>query len=108
VFIGVLRKKLKPTVIQKYFSLEILINVSAGAPGKYITGAALDRPAVRYCNRRSHSTSSGPLEPRILYKLTAAVCNEGTGSNDALPRRRRNKNHIDASSKGNIALTWRR
>jgi hypothetical protein len=30
VFIGVLRKKLKHTVIQKYFFLEILINVKAG------------------------------------------------------------------------------
>jgi hypothetical protein len=30
VFMGVLRKKLKHTVIQKYFSLEILINVKAG------------------------------------------------------------------------------
>jgi hypothetical protein len=27
---GVLRKKLKPTVVQKYFFLEILINVKAG------------------------------------------------------------------------------
>jgi hypothetical protein len=30
VFMGVLRKKLKHTVIQKYFFLEILINVKAG------------------------------------------------------------------------------
>jgi hypothetical protein len=30
MFIGVLRKKLKHTVIQKYFFLEILINVKAG------------------------------------------------------------------------------
>jgi hypothetical protein len=30
VFMGVLRKKLKHTVIQKYFSPEILINVKAG------------------------------------------------------------------------------
>jgi hypothetical protein len=29
VFMGVLRKKLKHTVIQKYFFLEILINVKA-------------------------------------------------------------------------------
>jgi hypothetical protein len=47
---GVLRKQLKHTVIQKYFFLEILINVKAGrvkeAPGKYITGAALDRPGL--------------------------------------------------------------
>jgi hypothetical protein len=30
VFMGVLRKKLKHTVIQKYFFLDILINVKAG------------------------------------------------------------------------------
>jgi hypothetical protein len=30
VFMGVLRKKLKHVVIQKYFFLEILINVKAG------------------------------------------------------------------------------
>jgi hypothetical protein len=30
VFMGVLRKKLKHTVIQKYFFLQILINVKAG------------------------------------------------------------------------------
>jgi hypothetical protein len=30
VFMGVLRKKLKHTVIQKYIFLEILINVKAG------------------------------------------------------------------------------
>jgi hypothetical protein len=30
VFMGVLRKKLKHTVIQKYFFLEILINLKAG------------------------------------------------------------------------------
>jgi hypothetical protein len=30
VFMGVVRKKLKHTVIQKYFFLEILINVKAG------------------------------------------------------------------------------
>jgi hypothetical protein len=30
VFIGVLRKKLKHTVIQKYFFIEIMINVKAG------------------------------------------------------------------------------
>jgi hypothetical protein len=30
VFMGVLRRKLKHTVIQKYFFLEILINVKAG------------------------------------------------------------------------------
>jgi hypothetical protein len=30
VFMGVLRKNLKHTVIQKYFFLEILINVKAG------------------------------------------------------------------------------
>jgi hypothetical protein len=30
VFMGVLRKKLKHTVIQKYLFLEILINVKAG------------------------------------------------------------------------------
>jgi hypothetical protein len=30
VFIGLLRKKFKHTVIQKYFFLEILINVKAG------------------------------------------------------------------------------
>jgi hypothetical protein len=30
MFMGVLRKKLKHTVIQKYFFLEILINVKAG------------------------------------------------------------------------------
>jgi hypothetical protein len=30
VFLGVLRKKLKHAVIQKYFFLEILINVKAG------------------------------------------------------------------------------
>jgi hypothetical protein len=30
VFIGMLRKKLKHTVIQKYFFLEILINIKAG------------------------------------------------------------------------------
>jgi hypothetical protein len=51
MFMGVLRKKLEHTLIQKYFFLlEILINVKAGrvkrAPGKYITGAALDRPGV--------------------------------------------------------------
>jgi hypothetical protein len=37
--------------MQKYFFLEILINVKAGrvkrAPGKYITGAALDRPDLK-------------------------------------------------------------
>jgi hypothetical protein len=45
-------KKLKYTVIQKYFFPEILINVKAGrlntAPGKYIAGAALDRPDLQY------------------------------------------------------------
>jgi hypothetical protein len=51
VFIGMLRKKkLEHTVIQKYFFLEIPINVKAGrvkrAPGKYIAGAALDRPGL--------------------------------------------------------------
>jgi hypothetical protein len=30
MFMGVLRKKLKHTVIQKYFFLDILINVKAG------------------------------------------------------------------------------
>jgi hypothetical protein len=30
VFMGVLRKKLKHTVIEKYFFLELLINVKAG------------------------------------------------------------------------------
>jgi hypothetical protein len=30
MFMGVLRKKFKHTVIQKYFFLEILINVKAG------------------------------------------------------------------------------
>jgi hypothetical protein len=48
---GVVRKKLKHTVIQKYFFLEILINVKGcrvknRAPGKCITGAALDRPGL--------------------------------------------------------------
>jgi hypothetical protein len=52
VFIGTRRKKkkLEHTVIQKYFFLEIPINVKAGrvkrAPGKFIAGAVLDRPAV--------------------------------------------------------------
>jgi hypothetical protein len=51
MFMGVLQKKSKHTVIQKYFFLEILINIKAGrvnrAPGKYITGATLDRPDVK-------------------------------------------------------------
>jgi hypothetical protein len=38
---GELRIKLKLTVIQKYFFLEILINVKAG---RVNTGAAVDRP----------------------------------------------------------------
>jgi hypothetical protein len=40
---GVLRKKFKHTLIQKYFCLPILINVKAGRVKK---GAALDSPAV--------------------------------------------------------------
>jgi hypothetical protein len=35
MFMGVLRKKLKHTVIQKYFFLEILINVKEGPHGTY-------------------------------------------------------------------------
>jgi hypothetical protein len=43
-------KKLKHTVIQKFFFLEILINVKASRVNsgarKYIAGAALDRPVL--------------------------------------------------------------
>jgi hypothetical protein len=52
MFIGMLRKKkkLEHTVIQKYFFLEIPINVKAGrvkrVPGKYNAGAAMDRVAL--------------------------------------------------------------
>jgi hypothetical protein len=52
VFRGMLptkKKKLEHTVIQKYFFLEIPINVKGGrvkrALWKYITGVALDKPA---------------------------------------------------------------
>jgi hypothetical protein len=54
---GSATKKMEHTVIQKYFFLEILINVKAGrAPGKYIRGAALDRPGLVNCLQRKQST----------------------------------------------------
>jgi hypothetical protein len=63
VFMGVLRIKFKHTVIQKYFFLDIMINVKAGrvifAPGKYIMGAALDRPAVERVIQPSEGRRSG-------------------------------------------------
>jgi hypothetical protein len=43
-------KKLKHTVIQKYFFLKFELTLKPAeqikVPGKYITGAALDRPAL--------------------------------------------------------------
>jgi hypothetical protein len=67
VFIGMLRKKLKHTVFQKYFFLEIPINVKAcrvkRAPGKYITGAALDRPALNCSNRRCMDCPESTCHP---------------------------------------------
>jgi hypothetical protein len=57
VFIGLLRKILKHTVIQKYFFLEILINVKAGRVNLSTTkiyhgrmapmGALMDRPDLK-------------------------------------------------------------
>jgi hypothetical protein len=62
---------LEHTVIQKYFFLEIPINVKAGrvkrAPGKYIAGAALDRPDLESSTEANHIRTKRLIECGYLF-----------------------------------------
>jgi hypothetical protein len=84
---GVLRKKLKHTVIQKYFFLEILINVKAGREKQGARKVYHGRRVGQTCSRASSLPPSRskfifflPFQLFYWYSLSTVLYNENINS----------------------------